>query len=532
MVKKIKKSSFNQKNKSRSKVFFTLIISAVILAVFSLIFFSSVGDALFGEALKTKLTKEVVRKNLLKESQKTERIAAQSSIIVTKPLPVATAPVAQISQGLGAGDIREEILYSCKTSGWVAGKTYKLDKTFSAKSAPPGNCFSIDADYVTLDCQGYKIEGSGSDISTRGISLFQKKGSIIKNCYISGFSIGISLESSSDNTLDNNFLKGNQHTGIYLGWYSYNNLIKNNRIQENKNGIILYSSNNNLLENNAVYSNLEKDFSCSSSDGNSGQGNFFNNILACGNNWPALGINYQKGTPIDTCQNSNWAGWQSGNTYLLTKDLNANGNCFEIGADNLIFDCNGKTITGSGSGIGFLLDTKKGITIKNCNILNFGNGVMLRFSTNNELNKNNINNNGVGISLSSSANNHNLIISNTIKSNQVGVQLTQSDYNQVFGNIIDKNSNYGLIIDGSSFSELKQNTITNNFNGIYLDSCSSSYLYDNYVCRNSYKDFQCTDSLGTGGTGNTFRINPSDRCGNNWPAEPQYTQVPHYTACP
>lgn len=48
-----------------------------------------------------------------------------------------------------------------------------------------------------------------------------------------------------------------------------------------------------------------------------------------------------------------------------------------IGADNLILDCNGHFITGSGRNTGILVLNKNKITIKNCKINNFGDGVFI-----------------------------------------------------------------------------------------------------------------------------------------------------------
>ncbi|MFW5704708.1 MAG: hypothetical protein ACOCXG_02590 [Nanoarchaeota archaeon] len=77
-------------------------------------------------------------------------------------------------------------------------------------------------------------------------------------------------------------------------------------------------------------------------------------------------------TNIDTCQNLNVAG----ETYVVTQDITATGNCFSILADNIILDLNGHTLTGPGSNRGVLFGgSRVGVTIKNGVINNFDSGI-------------------------------------------------------------------------------------------------------------------------------------------------------------
>jgi hypothetical protein len=58
----------------------------------------------------------------------------------------------------------------------------------------------------------------------------------------------------------------------------------------------------------------------------------------------------------------------------LLRDMSCNGTALNIGADNLVIDCNGHSITGNGTGNGIDATTAGAgynITMKNCNIKNF-----------------------------------------------------------------------------------------------------------------------------------------------------------------
>lgn len=79
---------------------------------------------------------------------------------------------------------------------------------------------------------------------------------------------GIHLYQSHDNVLDNNTVTENEN-GIYLTWWSTGNLICNNTVSDNDYGIYLQQSNHyNLIENNNVKDQLYNGIYITMSDGN------------------------------------------------------------------------------------------------------------------------------------------------------------------------------------------------------------------------------------------------------------------------
>ena len=85
------------------------------------------------------------------------------------------------------------------------------------------------------------------------------------------------------------------------------------------------------------------------------------------------------------------------------------GTCINNPANfnNKIFDCQGHTIEGDGSGYdgGIYLNSRQNNTIKNCIIRNFDYGIFLDHSSNNFLTNNTANSNRYGIYLYSSSTN-------------------------------------------------------------------------------------------------------------------------------
>jgi parallel beta-helix repeat protein len=112
-------------------------------------------------------------------------------------------------------------------------------------------CITIGGDNITLDCQGHTITGAGDGF---GIEMHSKRNVIIKNCIIEGFSTGIYIDPSYNNTIINSTVRFNGVYGIYLQ-NSHNNSLINITAYNNSEGIRLESSSNNLLRDIVTYSN-------------------------------------------------------------------------------------------------------------------------------------------------------------------------------------------------------------------------------------------------------------------------------------
>jgi len=108
----------------------------------------------------------------------------------------------------------------------------------------------IDSDRITLDGNGHTITGSNTGY---GVYLSGRTGVTIKNLNITTFYQGVSLISSSDNTLTSNSAISNTYSGINLDFSSNNNTLAINIVTSTKGtGISLSRSSSNTVTGNTV----------------------------------------------------------------------------------------------------------------------------------------------------------------------------------------------------------------------------------------------------------------------------------------
>ncbi len=172
------------------------------------------------------------------------------------------------------------------------------------------------------------------------------------------------------------------------------------------------------------------------------------------------------------------------NDTVLSSDIN---DTVEIISDNVTLDCAGYKIEGSGTGYGILLNGRTNVTITNCGITLFSNGIYLYYSSDNTLINNSASSNDYGIYLRSSIDN--VLTNNTASSNNIyGIYLrSSSDNNVLTNNTASSNIFYGIYLYISSDNNvLTNNTAYNNNYGIYLSYSGASVLTDNSMFGNNY----------------------------------------------
>jgi parallel beta-helix repeat protein len=322
-----------------------------------------------------------------------------------------------------------------------------------------------------------------------GIFIQLSEGNIITNNTANNNIEGVYLYSSTDNTLFNNTANNNSDDGFYL-YVSDNNNLTNNTANDNLIGIQLrIPCNNNNLINNTVNYNDDKGILIEPSENNVLTGNtvnnnpyglyiddspstliWHNNIYdnslniysnnaielsngAEGNYWGhstcpifAAGADSNDVSVIDSYAYSAADGWLTSQPAIctcdttittsttLTTDLTGcSGNGLIIGADDVILDCAGYSITGSGFSNGVYLEGRANITIINCTISNFEYGINLNFS------------------------NISMITNNTINSNMAGVFITGSS-NTIDSNMITENFAFDLFTQDMCDSIVTNNT--------------------------------------------------------------------------
>ncbi len=257
----------------------------------------------------------------------------------------------------------------------------------------------------------------------------------------------------------------------------------------------------------------------------------------------------------DSCRTLSVAG-----NYLVNQNLSMFGNfstCFNLTANDINLDCNGFTLRGNRSEgqHGINASALSNLTVRNCIITNFTDGIVfsrVKNSTifnNTALNNsddgfdirttnfsvishnnasknfdtnmlfagawlNNITNNSVsrsrgdifsnGLVLTLNSN-ENRIINNTALDNQnTGILITQSDNNSIFNNTAFANLEDGLVINQSQGNVIRGNLVRNNSDdGIVVDTSNYSIVDMNNASRNGDNNILLFDSNFNNVTNNT-----------------------------
>ncbi len=160
----------------------------------------------------------------------------------------------------------------------------------------------------------------------------------------------------------------------------------------------------------------------------------------------------------------------------ITTDTTLTRNCsngITVNANNVTLDCGGHTLSGQGRGTPVLLRGRTGVTVKNCNIDNFNEGVTLHGSSGNTFTDNTVNNNiRDGFDLNNSPGN--TFSTNNIGNNRLnGIELDDSNENIVRLNDVHNNGE-NISLDRSNSNKFALNNVHHsNQAGFHLDQNSS-----------------------------------------------------------
>jgi nitrous oxidase accessory protein len=201
--------------------------------------------------------------------------------------------------------------------------------------------------------------------------------------------------------------------------------------------------------------------------------------------------------------------WNNGTkTCTMTADLIET---IQIDSNDTTLDGNGYQTAGSGTGYGVNITGRSGVTIKNLNVGQFGNGFYLLNSNNNYLIGNKASSNNYGIVLSGSSSN--TLSSNIANSNTYnGIQLDHSSSNALSGNNANSNGYYGIYLSYSDNNTLSGNNAnSNNYQeGIYLSNSKINNLTGNNANSNYQNgillSYSSSNRLG-GNNANSNRVN-------------------------
>lgn len=192
------------------------------------------------------------------------------------------------------------------------------------------------------------------------------------------------------------------------------------------------------------------------------------------------------GTPISACQDITSSG-----EYYLDTDLSglydATDFCLRVGVGDVVLDCDGHQLTGSGTGSGINIKAAgaPGITVKNCVVQSYYNGISGDISSG-------------------------TISGNTLRMNaRTGAELVNANFNRIENNNVSENSYDGFYLNGQSNNFTGNRFFSNYGEGIGLtvkgkgNRISGNFAYDNY-------------GSGFAVSGNYNEISRNTAYGNDW----------------
>jgi parallel beta-helix repeat protein len=197
--------------------------------------------------------------------------------------------------------------------------------------------------------------------------------------------------------------------------------------------------------------------------------------------------------------------WDSSTrTYTLTMDVNET---IQIDANDLTVDGAWHTVTGYNTGQGIYLGGRTGVTIKNLQISNFSNGILMNDCQGNVLAENILSENSYGIYMDNSEENE--LVGNTATGNLYGIYLYKANGNKIEANVVESSAYQGIYLQSfckenivadntarwngfagidlgyrCDYNEVKCNSSSENDSGVTLYRCAYNILTDNTAVSN------------------------------------------------
>jgi len=180
-----------------------------------------------------------------------------------------------------------------------------------------------------------------------------------------------------------------------------------------------------------------------------------------------------------------------------------------MGINNLTLDCADFILDGSGAGIGISAGPlRNNVTIKNCEVTDFAEGISLESVFDSTISQNNLHNNTLGMRVSGSDNN--MIFENTVNNNQgsgifAGSSGAGSDFNTIKDNTTNQNGQIGIFWPFGSNNSFEGNTANQNVGAGFLIRSNGHTMTGNTANNNT--NGIVADGLNTSHIGNTANFN-------------------------
>lgn len=329
-----------------------------------------------------------------------------------------------------------------------------------------GSALAIFADGVTIE--GFNLTnalGSGVEILA-GIEVNSNK-NVLRNNLLFNNENGILINGHNNIVLDNN--ASNDIYGIRAK-SSDNNTMSDNTLMNSNYGLFLLDSNNNIINRNQAMNNGFGIMINESFGNNLTQNKMIGNSysFSCQGKNRIDTTNLVDGKPI----------------YYLVGSFHQLINKTSGAAMVSCINCKDITIIDldlRNNFYGIYLENTSHAVLEGNSLRGNRIGVALTNSYYNHLSSNNASGNTVGFKLEASR--YNALQENDAIDNQVGLYLASSDYNRIIGDRFSENER-GLLIRQSYQNLVSKNSLLNNSLGAELDHSLLSELYNNNISDN------------------------------------------------
>ena len=413
---------------------------------------------------------------------------------------------------------------NCRVSNFIVG----IDATSSSFN-------TFEQNTITASDYGVSLMGSpGNEVSGNAITGSKYLNVRIENSdwntvesntlTDSSTGTGIGLTESGSNLLSGNTLTGNRYAGVTI-YGGELNVIQNSSITGNGTsasgyGIFIANSLSNAVHHNTITGNLgfgvhlgganassvhhnklfsnRLDLSSDNSSGTDLTLNYFGGALTCASKARFSGLVLAQLAPyyLDAAMTDpatgqapncplscgDLVGGNPGDVITLTQNLTScPGIGLQVVSDDIVLDCNGRSITGSASSFaGITLTGNRGVTVKNCTMSGFASGIYATSVASTTIENNSISG-----------------------SRSIGVMVYGSQSSTLRNNTVTGGASTGVTVMVSSSIALVGNTITGNSGG----GVSLASADDNVINRNRLLSNQAYDLSNASSDGNDFTLN-------------------------
>jgi parallel beta-helix repeat protein len=330
--------------------------------------------------------------------------------------------------------------------------------TFTGNITSDADGIVVEKDNIVVDGARYTLQGTGV-YPYKGIDLTSRSNVTIKNTRINAFWCSIYLSGSSGNSVSGNNITNNDY-GILFLWSSNCNRISGNNITANKNhGISLFdSSDNNSISGNNLRNNGEG-IELWSSSSNSMVGNNITNM------WDGITLTNSSNNKLrDNNMSDNQYNFGVYGLELsdLINDVDSSNTvdgklvCYWVNRHDEVVPADAGYVA---------VVNSTDITVKNLDLKNNEQGILLAYSKNSTITGNNITNNWLGVESIESSNNS--VVGNNITNSYYGILLGYSSNNTISGNNITANNYYGISLYSSSNNTIYHNNLIDNTQQVY-----------------------------------------------------------------